>query len=242
MKPPDLSQLELVLRLGLAVLLGGVIGIEREWRDRTAGLRTHILVCLGAATFTIVSAYGFSDWYGHVPTNTRSTINSDPTRIAAQIVTGIGFLGAGAIFRSEDGVRGLTTAASLWMMAAIGLSVGAGYYELAVATTALILIVLVGLRTVSHRINSRNRGERVPLDLHVAGPAAISTVLDAIAGVSGSISNFTVSTPHRDKPARRLTFDLELAAEESLSDLVGSLALLDGVDSISANDVALEAR
>ena len=237
MDAPHLSELELILRLALAALLGAVIGVEREWRDRTAGLRTHMLVCLGSASFTIVSAYGFTEWYDAIPADQRLNVVSDPTRIAAQIVTGIGFLGAGAIFRSDDGVRGLTTAASLWMMAAIGLSTGAGYYELAVASTVLMLLVLVALRQVSGRIKAMNRGGDVPLEVIVAGPAGIGAVFDAIAHVDGTVSNFTASVLRRDKPSRRLTFDLSLPADREVTDVVGRLALLDGVDAVSARDV-----
>jgi putative Mg2+ transporter-C (MgtC) family protein len=234
---PVLSELELILRLALAALLGAVIGVEREWRDRTAGLRTHMLVCLGSAVFTVVSAYGFSEWYSSIPAAERSTVVSDPTRIAAQIVTGIGFLGAGAIFRSDDGVKGLTTAASLWMMAAIGLATGAGYYELAVAATVLMLLILVALRQVSGRIKAMNRGDDVPLEVIVGGPTAIGAVLDAIATAGGTVSNFTASVLRRDKPSRRLTFDLSLPAELEASDIVGRLALLEGVDAVSAREI-----
>lgn len=237
MEAPELTELEMVLRLVLAAGLGAVIGVEREWRDRTAGLRTHMLVCLGSAVFTIMSAYGFQAWYESVPPDQRSTIVSDPTRIAAQIVTGIGFLGAGAIFRSDDGVKGLTTAASLWMMAATGLAVGAGYYELAVAATVLMLLVLVALRQVSGRIKEMNRSEQTPLEVIVSGPTAIGMVLDAIANAGGSVSDFTASILRRDRPSRRLTFDLSLPSDASVSELVGRLALLEGVDAVSARDV-----
>lgn len=237
MEAPHLTELELVLRLVLAAALGAVIGLEREWRDRTAGLRTHMLVCLGSAVFTVVSAYGFQEWYDAIPSDQRTTIVSDPTRIAAQIVSGIGFLGAGAIFRANDGVRGLTTAASLWMMAAIGLATGAGYYALAVASTLLMLLVLVALRQVSGRIKRMNRADHTPLEVLVSGPTAIGTVLDAIAKVGGSVSNFTAAVVRREQASRRLTFELSLPADESVSDLVGRLALLDGVDSVSAPDV-----
>lgn len=237
MEAPQLGEIELVARLALAATLGAVIGVEREWRDRTAGLRTHMLVCLGSAVFTIVSAYGFNEWYGQIDGMYRSTLVSDPTRIAAQIVTGIGFLGAGAIFRSDDGIRGLTTAASLWIMAAIGLASGAGYYELAVASTVLMLLVLVALRQVSGRIKAMNRGENTPFEVIVSGPTAIGPVLDAITNIEGRISNFTASVVVQDTPPRRMTFDLSLPADESVTDLVGMLARLHGVDSVSAPDV-----
>lgn len=219
----DLLELgEAALRLGVALLLGSAIGFERQWNQKMAGLRTNALVALGAAGFVT-----FSGLVGA----------GDPTRVAAQVVTGIGFLGAGAIFRSDDGVRGLTTAASLWMMAAIGLSTGAGYYELAVASTVLMLLVLVALRQVSGRIKAMNRGGDVPLEVIVAGPAGIGAVFDAIAHVDGTVSNFTASVLRRDKPSRRLTFDLSLPADREVTDVVGRLALLDGVDAVSARDV-----
>src|SRR3954464_1556115 len=114
----SLSWEEALLRLVLAAVLGGAVGVERELREREAGLRTHMLVAVGSALFTLVSAYGFRDFdYGR---NTGFTL--DPTRISAQIVTGIGFLGAGAIIRQGISVRGLTTAATLWIVAAIGLA------------------------------------------------------------------------------------------------------------------------
>src|SRR5262245_66126705 len=114
-------------RLAVAAALGAAIGVERELRDREAGIRTHLLVALGACLFTIAGAYGFSDFDGNV----------DPTRVAAQIVTGVGFLGAGAIIREGISVRGLTTAGSLWIVAAIGMATGAHYYWAAIAGTGL---------------------------------------------------------------------------------------------------------
>src|SRR5262245_60561084 len=120
-----ITEWELLGRLAVAAGLGAAVGVERELRDREAGVRTHLAVSLGSALFTVVSAYGFEDFFVE-----GATI--DPTRIAAQIVTGIGFLGAGAIIRSGLTVRGLTTAASLWIVAAIGMAAGAGYYWAAV--------------------------------------------------------------------------------------------------------------
>jgi len=121
---------ELILRLFVSVLLGGLVGLERERHNRPAGLRTHILVCLGSALIMIVSFAGFSGTFG---------FSGDPARIAAQVVSGIGFLGAGTILRQGGFVRGLTTAASLWVVAAVGLSVGIGLYLPAVLTTIFVL-------------------------------------------------------------------------------------------------------
>src|SRR5256714_9062086 len=115
---PSLSWQEALVRLALAAALGGAVGLERELREREAGFRTHLLVSVGSALFTIASAYGFRDFL----VSGGNVVRADPTRIAAQIVTGIGFLGAGAIIRQGLSVRGLTTAATLWVVAAIGLA------------------------------------------------------------------------------------------------------------------------
>jgi putative Mg2+ transporter-C (MgtC) family protein len=131
-----LEQLELVLRLVVGLVLGAVIGWQREVSRQPAGFRTHSLVSLGAAIFTVVSAFGFG---GDV---------ADPARIAAQIVSGIGFIGAGTILQHRGHIRGLTTAASLWAVAALGMAAGAGMYVVAVAGGVLILIVLAILDDV----------------------------------------------------------------------------------------------
>jgi putative Mg2+ transporter-C (MgtC) family protein len=125
-------ELEIILRLLLAAVCGAVIGFQREWVKKPAGLRTHILISLGAALFTVVSIYGFSG-------------NYDPGRIAAGIVTGVGFLGAGVIFRSMRGdmVMGLTTAASVWIVSAIGLAAGSGLYLITVVVTVISILVLL---------------------------------------------------------------------------------------------------
>ena len=132
---------EILARLGLAAGLGAAIGFEREVRNRSAGIRTHTLVGLGAALFTIAGAYGFRD-IEHGP-------NVDPARIAAQVVSGIGFIGAGAIIQARGGVRGVTTAATLWVTAALGVAAAAGVYVEAMAGGALALLTLVGLRLLT---------------------------------------------------------------------------------------------
>lgn len=127
---------ELILRIFIAALLGGLIGLEREYRAKEAGFRTHFLVALGSALFMIVSAYGFSDVQMD-----GMTSRWDVSRVAAQVVSGIGFIGAGTIIfrKQENMVSGLTTAAGLWVTAAIGLACGGGMYVLAIACTVLVL-------------------------------------------------------------------------------------------------------
>ena len=152
---PSLTWQEELLRVVVAAGLGGAVGLERELREREAGFRTHMLVSVGSALFTLVSAYGFHEFLVHG----GSVVRADPTRIAAQIVTGIGFLGAGAIIRQGFSVRGLTTAATLWVVAAIGMASGAGYYSAAVITTALVLFSLWPLRIFAFRVMQRVRPE-----------------------------------------------------------------------------------
>jgi putative Mg2+ transporter-C (MgtC) family protein len=128
-------ELELVFKLVLAAVLGMLIGVERKIHRKPAGMRTHSLVCVGATLFTVISLY-------------ITGSNVDVSRIAAGVVTGVGFLAAGIIFKSEDRVLGLTTAAEIWVMAAIGVAVGAGYYLAAVVTAIIVLIILVPLKYV----------------------------------------------------------------------------------------------
>ena len=134
----EIATWEIVARLAAAAGLGALIGLERELRGQPAGLRTHALVALGAALFTIAGAYGFPEF------ERGDTI--DPSRVAAQVATGIGFIGAGAILKIGVSVRGLTTAATLWLSGALGVAVGAGLFEAAAAGAVCILLVVLGLR------------------------------------------------------------------------------------------------
>ncbi|MCS6936832.1 MAG: MgtC/SapB family protein [Candidatus Bipolaricaulota bacterium] len=134
---------ELLVRLVVAALLGAVVGWERERAQRPAGLRTYMLVAFGSALFTVLSSTAFAG------------AGADPSRIAANIVVGIGFLGAGTIFRAGEAVRGLTTAAGLWAIAAIGMAAGAGEYLLALFSTVLVLGILWGVRFVETHKNSQ---------------------------------------------------------------------------------------
>ena len=184
---PVLSWEEVLLRLALAAVLAGAIGIEREIREREAGLRTHMLVALGSALFTITSAYGFRDFL----VQGGSVVQADPTRIAAQIVTGIGFLGAGAIIRQGVAVRGLTTAATLWAAAAIGLAAGAGYYSAAVMTTIVAIVLLWPLRIVTRHYFERPHEHRLAIQL--AGGGSASTVLEALERLGVKVGSFDIS-------------------------------------------------
>lgn len=144
--------LEFVLRIFVAAILGGAVGLEREYRDKAAGFRTHFLVALGSALFMIISAYGFEGVL------TNENMRLDVSRIAAQVVSGIGFIGAGTIIFQKNAVRGLTTAAGVWVTAAIGLTCGAGMYLLAIISTALVLVGMEAFNYVLRLLN-KDRNE-----------------------------------------------------------------------------------
>ena len=144
-------ELEFILRIFIAALLGGAIGLEREYRDKAAGFRTHFLVALGSALFMFVSAYGFE---GALTTDAHRW---DVSRVASQVVSGIGFIGAGTIIFQKNAVRGLTTAAGVWVTAAIGLACGGGMYILAATATALVLLGLEAFNLFLHKIDKHRK-------------------------------------------------------------------------------------
>jgi putative Mg2+ transporter-C (MgtC) family protein len=166
---PQLTWLEALVRIAVAAGLGGLVGLERELDEKAAGLRTHMLVAVGSALFTLVGAYGFEDF----PARTI-----DPTRVAAQVVTGIGFLGAGLIFRQGFTIRGLTTAASLWLVAAIGMAAGAGFWKGAVIATIVALISLRPLEWMKGFALPQRIASHMTVVLREDGEAG--DVLDAI--------------------------------------------------------------
>lgn len=161
-------QFDIMVRLLTAALLGAGLGLEREVHGHPAGMRTHMLVALGSATFTVLSIYGFPQ--------TAGMAASDPSRISAQIVTGIGFLGAGAIIKYGTSIRGLTTAASLWVVASLGLAAGAGAYFVAGAGTLIALLALWPVRVLASKLELRG-GRLIRLEIDLKK-------LDSFAGVS----------------------------------------------------------
>ena len=141
--------LEIIFRLVLASILGGFIGLEREIHGREAGVRTYLLVSLGSALIMVISEYLFFKYGGNLP---GDIFKVDPGRIAAQAITGIGFLGAGVIIRYKDSIRGLTTAACMWVVCAIGLAIGSGYYLFGSVTSAITVLSLIGLKIFERRL------------------------------------------------------------------------------------------
>jgi putative Mg2+ transporter-C (MgtC) family protein len=215
---PDLVWWQIVIRVAVAAGLGGAIGIERELREREAGFRTHMLVSVGSALFTMVSAYAWRDFtYGN-------GVNYDPTRIAAQIVTGIGFIGAGAILRQGLSVRGLTTAATLWVVAAIGMASGAGFYTAAVITTVAVLISLGPLRFLTHRALDRPHRRGLMVELRARRRAA--PVLAALEDLGVVVDSFSLA---EEAGQQRLEVQLDLPHGGRPEDVVLRLGELDEV-------------
>jgi putative Mg2+ transporter-C (MgtC) family protein len=220
------SELELLGRLALATVLAGLIGAERELSDQPAGFRTHALVGLGAALFSIISAYGYQSIVGGEP---DVRVSADITRVASQIVTGIGFLGGGAILKYGASVRGLTTAATLWTTAAIGTAVGVGAIIVGGGTALIALVAVVGLRPVRRvlRRYSRNTGELV---LQTKADLPVGEILGEIESFGASIRSVKVDGRPEGGYAIRAAMMLPMAGAPSK--LTERLADLDQVESV----------
>lgn len=162
--------IEFILRVFIAAVLGGLIGFEREYRAKEAGVRTHFLVAMGSALFMILSQFGFDSQLG------TSSVSLDPSRIASQVVTGIGFIGAGTIIFQKHVVKGLTTAAGLWVTSAIGLTCGSGMYLLAAAATLLVLICLETIYFMLMRFGSRS----LSVTLRATNRQVVGTIIDEL--------------------------------------------------------------
>ena len=214
---PELHWFEILVRVGLAAALGGAIGLEREIREREAGLRTHMLVSVGAALFTLVSAYAWSDFRFSTPEG----IVFDPTRIAAQVVSGIGFLGAGAIIRQGLSVRGLTTAATLWVVAAIGMAAGAGYYVAAVLTTALVIFSLWPLRIAAHRFTTRFQAEEGRLVIEVPAGTETAELVRGIEQSGGRVRSFEFQ---QEEDRKRVELRVRMQEGHEAAQLVDAMA------------------
>jgi putative Mg2+ transporter-C (MgtC) family protein len=222
---PNLDLWEVAVRLAVAAALTGAVGLEREFRERAAGLRTHMLVGVGSALFTIVSAYAWGDF-----TFDRSQGTAfDPTRIAAQIVTGIGFLGAGVIIRQGLSIRGVTTAAGLWVAAAIGMAVGAGYWGAALIGTGVVLVGLGPLRMAEGWVVRRRReGGTLEIDLRPEQPLA--PVLSVLENRRARVSR--IHLEEEEETGRQLRLEVRMPPGVRGRDLVEELTRLDEVTGV----------
>jgi putative Mg2+ transporter-C (MgtC) family protein len=215
-----LSNLDMILRLALAALFGSLVGMERERLDWAAGLRTHMLVCVGACLFMLVSSYGFAEILG------RPNIVLDPSRVAAQVVSGIGFIGAGTIIFRREAIRGLTTAASIWAVAAVGLAVGGGLLVTALGASVIIVVILAAVKPLE-RYLFRNRRRRL-LTILMNGRTQLAVIEAAVHAANVEYVQLSVE---RDVAADgyRVNLLLQPASEAMSIALMDQLRLLEGV-------------
>lgn len=218
-----------LLDIGVALVLCAAIGLERELRHRDAGLRTQTLVGIAAALFMLVSKYGFFDVLG-------DNVTLDPSRVAAQIVSGIGFIGAGLIFLRRNAVRGLTTAAVVWLSAAVGTAAGAGLPLLAAAVTASHFIVVYGLSPLARRLPRTKYALRDMRIEYEVGAGALRQVITRCTELGFTVEELQ-SAQHEDEPpeppGRYVTVLLQLRGKGSLSTLASELDVISGVRSIT---------
>lgn len=222
-----ISYQEILIRLLLAALLGSAIGLERERLERGAGLRTHMLVAVGSTVFMLVSAFGFADVLGH------ANVVLDPSRIAAQVASGIGFLGAGTIILRKEIVHGLTTAASLWAVAAIGLAVGGGLYVGAAATTAIVLIILFAIKPIERYLFARSRPRTLVLRVD-RKELSLHTLESAIEAAELRMRNISFR-PGDSADEESVELTLDRAAPKDLGPLVDALREMRGVREVRHN-------
>lgn len=231
-----------IAELALALVLSALIGLEREVRQKSAGLRTHTLVGVGAALFMLVSKYGFTDVLE------AGRVIVDPSRVAAQIVTGVGFLGAGIIFVRRDSVRGLTTAASIWITAAIGATAGAGLPVLATVTTAIYALVALAFPQFERHLP---RSSAAVSELRVSYPdgrGLLRQVLQVatergfvIDQISTEVSSRPQGVGHENSTngdSRFVQVTLQLHGRASVAELAASLSEIDGVAALLTGDVS----
>lgn len=222
------AEMTMALRLVIAAVLGGIVGIERGSGDRPAGFRTHILVCVGSTLFMLVSIYGFDDIVTTGFENRR-----DSARIAAQVVSGIGFLGAGTILHEGLTIRGLTTAASLWIVSAIGLAVGSGMYLIGTLATVITMITLVTFHSWEKHFAGSSRSERRFIRVTINNrPGAITDVTGYLA--EKGIKVKTLNVKNNDKE-NKLVLELYLKVEKGI-DIMEIIRGLQGIKGVVSLD------
>lgn len=219
----------ITIRLFLATLLGGLVGIEREQNNHPAGFRTHILVCVGSTLIMLISMYGFKEFISSYPE--INTI-SDPARLAAQVVSGIGFLGAGTILVHGGTIRGLTTAASLWVVAGIGLALGSGFYFGAILATVLVLISLVTLNRVEKAFIRKNHIH--VLDFVVEDlPGKLGEITTKIGEYQVNIRKISIQDTDPKSGCIHLSIAVRLSQRVDLVQILDELREIDGIENVS---------
>ena len=225
---------DLFMRIFSAIALGFILGIEREITNKYAGLRTHILVCLGACVFTILSIYGFPAMiYEDIP-NYRPTGIRDTARVAAQVVTGIGFIGAGTVLRNGPTVFGLTTAATLFVAASIGMACGAGMYGIAVSASVLSVAILTLIRIFERKVLNKSvkNIRRLKIHLHCDNDF-IDSIKDYLTTTFKNINSLKMTKSVDNPNITKISLVVELINKRPIQHIYSKLEGLEGINSIS---------
>ena len=235
----ELFNIDFLLRLSAALVLGFALGLERELTNKYAGLRTHILVCLGACVFTLLSIYGFPTFAdGDNVVVEQATGVRDTARIAAQIVTGIGFIGAGTVLRNGPMVFGLTTAATLWLAASIGMACGAGMFDVAVISTVFSIAVLTLIRIFERQILpvSVKQVKRFKISIYCNGDN-VKNVYTYLTSVVDDMKDFSAKKLIENPQKSKITVSFELANKKVIDDIYKELSNMTDADSISLQEL-----
>ena len=229
----DLSSIDLnviiIFRMALAALLAFIPGMERELTGKFAGLRTHILVCLGSCVFTILSLYGFQ-----TSTHTPGVIvQDDPARVAAQVITGIGFIGAGSVMRHGSNVSGITTAATLWVCAAIGMASGCGEYGIAILASIVTLIVLITIRKFEKVIISKRKEVRTVFEINLSASIA---QCENIENIFENCFNKVIKFKKKSINNEELKYSAIVSTKKKLKELNEIFKKLDSINSIEIGE------
>ena len=234
----EFFNIDFIIRIGAALVLGFLLGLERELTNKNAGLRTHILVCLGACVFTIISIYGFPSYAtGDNVIVDQATGIRDTGRVVAQVVSGIGFIGAGAVLRNGPMIIGLTTAATLWLSAAIGMTCGVGMYGLATIATLASVAVLTVIRVFERKIlpSSVKKTRRFKITLYCA-TEQIETIREVFINTTNNIEDFSYKKLFENPDKAKVSCTFEILKKKKVNDIYEKLTEVSSPDAITMQE------
>jgi putative Mg2+ transporter-C (MgtC) family protein len=226
---------EVILRLILAIIVGGLVGYEREYKNRPAGFRTHILVCVGAAVISMIQLYSVQETTNMIIRQPvlASALKADIGRLGAQVITGVGFLGAGTIMHDKGSVKGLTTAASLWVVACVGLAVGLGYYFLVVASAASIFLVLATLKQVEARFFQKSKIQKLEVQ-YVNRVELVTHMEEYFSRKNIKVQNIEFELEEdEDSPHKKSLYTILVPRHVKTSEIIRDLGLCEGIMKIT---------
>ena len=229
----NILHLDIVIRIVSALFLGALIGLERELTNKYAGLRTNILVCVGACIFTIISIYGFPI----VPTSGEEFGTRDTARVAAQVVTGIGFVGGGAVLRHGATILGLTTAATLWIAASVGMACGAGMLGIALFSTVLTLVVLVSARFLERSVLTTSTKNTKRLKVNITCLNEYSTkIYDSIIEKYSNLKEISKKMNKNDDNLTKISVIFDVSSKNPIKSIYKNFQNVQGIESISVQE------